>query len=106
MGAGCNDGAGLVVDDLPYSGRGEGQRASDLARVALDFYRVPVFCRGLVGDVYVGADAGFNPVVPRGNGHAADPVDERGRDGAMNAAVRIDVILGQQETARTMPLEA
>lgn len=94
----CSDnGAGLIVHDLPDGRRREGQRASHLARIAFDLYPVSIFRRALVRDVDIGADARLHPVVPSSDGHAANPVNQGGGDGAMNAAVGIDVVLRQEK---------
>ena len=96
--ASCNNRSGLAVHHLPDGRRGEGQRAADLAGFALDFDFIAGLGRAVVGYVDVCGDTRLRgPVVPGGNGQAADPVNERGGDGAVNPAVGIDMVAGQAQ---------
>ncbi len=90
-----NDRAWLVLDELPYGSRREGQRSSHLAYSSLDFYPVAVLGGTLVGDVDICAHARLGPLVPCSDCHATYPVYDGGRDGAVKASVAVDVVCGQ-----------
>lgn len=97
MRAAGDDGAGHAVDQLGDDDLGEGDGAADLFGGALDLDLVAVAGRRQVADVDVDRDAGALAQVPGGDGHAAGPVDDGGRDAAVDAAARVDVVLGQPQ---------
>lgn len=97
MGSAGNDGTRLAVDQLGDDHLGEGDGAADLFGGALNLNLVALAGRREVAHVDVDRDARLVPQVPRGNGHAAGPVDNGGRDAAVDAAARVDVVLGQPQ---------
>lgn len=93
-----DDAPPLPGDNLVDAALGERQGPANLGRYAFDLDLVALARRALVRDVNVGTDAGVGALVPRRDGHAAYPVEERGRRRTMDAAMRIDMVLGQDHT--------
>jgi hypothetical protein len=88
----------LVVNDLPDGSSSECQCASHLVALALDLYPIAILRRAHVRDMNVCRHASLVAIVPSSNCNAANPINQRSRHGPVNAAVSVDMVLGQQES--------
>lgn len=97
VGAEHDRSAAPPIFHLVYSNLCEGQGAADLVRGPLDLDLVTVFDGAQVGGMNVDRHAtGIFPRLRR-DGQAPHPINDGGRDGAMQAASAVHVRLGQRQ---------